>query len=64
MGKMKNAVITAFAIFGVCAIVHFFWQGYQHRLEEERERAIITAPPKVPGMPDFRKPSTSPPPPQ
>lgn len=64
MKKMKNALIAAFAIIGVCAVLYFFWRGYQHHLEDEREQATITAPPKVPGMPDFRKPSTSPPPPQ
>ena len=61
---MKNALVTALAIIGVCAVIYLFWQGYQHHVEQERERAIITGTPAVPGMPDFRKPTTAPPPPQ
>ncbi|MGO9268367.1 MAG: hypothetical protein ACLQBA_26365 [Candidatus Binataceae bacterium] len=61
---MKNVLLSAFAIIGVCAVSYFCWQRYQHHLEEQREQAIMVAPPAVPGMPDFRQPSTSPPPPQ
>ena len=61
---MKNVLIIALAIIGACALTYVFWVAYEQHLEKQRERAIMTAPPQVQGMPDFRKPSTSPPPPQ
>jgi hypothetical protein len=61
---MKKALITAFVIIGVGATIYFCGQRYEHYLQNEQERAIIAALMAVSGMPDFRKPSTSPPPPQ
>lgn len=58
MGKIKNALIMALAIIGVCAVLYLCWQAYQQRYQEERTRAFISGPPQA------YKPGTAPPPPQ
>jgi hypothetical protein len=62
MRQIKNPLILAFAIIGVCALIYFFWQGYQRRTEEEQARARMAAPPQVPGVSKLYK--DAPPPPQ
>ena len=58
MKRLKNALIAAFAIIGVCGVLYLFWQAYQQHLQEERARAFISGPPQA------YKPGTAPPPPQ
>ncbi len=62
MRQIKTPLILAFAIIGVCAVIYFFWQGYQHRAEEQQARVRMAAPPQVPGVSKLYK--DAPPPPQ
>lgn len=42
--KEQNPIVLAFAIIGVCAILYFLFQGYQHYVAEQ-QRAILMGPP-------------------
>jgi hypothetical protein len=43
--RQQNPLILALAIIGVCAILYFFWQGYQQHLTNEQARSFFGAPP-------------------
>jgi hypothetical protein len=58
MKRMNNALIAAFAIIGMFAVLYFSWQAYQQHLLEQRTRAFISGPAQA------YKPGTAPPPPQ
>jgi hypothetical protein len=58
MKLLKNTLIAAFAITGMCAVLYLCWQAYQQRYQQERARAFISGPPQA------YKPGTAPPPPQ
>ena len=58
MKRVKNGIIAALAIIGICAVIYFSWQAYQRHAQQERNRAFITSPPQA------YKPGTAPPPPQ
>ena len=47
MKQQKTALITVFAIIGVCAVLYFFWQTYQQHLQEQRARAFVSGPPQA-----------------
>jgi hypothetical protein len=42
--RQQNPVVLALAIIGVCAIIYFLWQGYQHYVQEQ-QRATLLGPP-------------------
>jgi hypothetical protein len=62
MKQIKSPLVVAFAIIGVCAVIYFFWHLYQQHVDEERARAMMAAPPQVPGVSQLYKPSKKPPP--
>ena len=41
MKLLKNTLIAALAITGICAVLYLCWQAYQQRNQEERARAFI-----------------------
>jgi hypothetical protein len=60
--KDQNPMVLAFAIIGGCALLYGAWTVYHQHVVQEQERAIMSAPPQVPGAEQMLKPSTKPPP--
>jgi hypothetical protein len=63
MKEIKNPLILAFAIIGMCAVLYGAWHLYQQHLTEERARNFFAAPASS-GIPDVLHASPSAPPPQ
>jgi len=58
---IKNPIILAFAVIGVCAVIFGGWHLYQQHVANEQAKAAFTAPPAK-GVPDMYH--NAPPPPQ
>jgi hypothetical protein len=60
--KDQNLIVLALAIVGGCALLYGALTIYHRHVVQEQERAIMSAPPQIPGASQMLKPSTKPPP--
>jgi hypothetical protein len=61
--KIKNRLIVALAIIGVCAVAYGGWHVYQQKVAEKQAQQFFGAPPTSPGMSELYH-GHAPPPPQ
>ena len=52
MKQIKNPLILAFAITGVCAVLYGAWHLYEQREAQEQSRTMFAAPAPS-GIPDI-----------
>jgi hypothetical protein len=43
--KEQHPIVLVFAIIGICAVLYFIFQGYQHYAAEQQQRAALFGPP-------------------
>jgi cytochrome c-type biogenesis protein CcmH/NrfG len=59
--KEHRTIVLTLAIVGMCVILYFAWQGYQHYASEQQTRSFFNAPPQGPAA-GLYQPSKKPPP--